>query len=52
MAGRLMSCIVAVGCLEEVGYYSLVFGFEMGQKGGFAQEFVLQPIFSVLWHYM
>jgi hypothetical protein len=46
MAERLTSCIVTVGCLERVDYYSLAFGFETGQRGGFIQEFVLPLVFS------
>jgi hypothetical protein len=46
-----MSYIVAVGYSEEVNYYSLVFGSEMGQRGGFVQGFTLQLVSSGLWHY-
>jgi hypothetical protein len=52
MAGHLRNYIVAVGYFEKVGYCNLAFGFGMGQRGGFVQEFVLQPIFFGLWHYV
>jgi hypothetical protein len=51
MAGHLTNYIVAVGYFEKVSYCSLAFGFGMGQRGGFVQKFVLQPIFFGLWHY-
>jgi hypothetical protein len=46
-----MSCIVIVGCLEEVDCCSLAFGFETGQRGGFAQGFVSQLISFGPWRY-
>jgi hypothetical protein len=51
MVGRSMSYTVAVGCLEELGCYNLVFGFETEQRGGFIQGFTLQLVFFELWCY-
>jgi hypothetical protein len=52
MVGHLMNYIVVVGYFEEVGYCSLAFGFRMGQRGGFVQGFVLQPVSFVPWRYV